>query len=75
MRAHGLRRLTSERCGHLAQPDEHPVAVNGHGNRVFIGMANSPRLPDQPWPLPRKAADVPLVRRAATLCARLPDYG
>ncbi len=51
------------------------LAVNGHGNRELIGTAHPPRLPDQPWPLPRKAADVPLVRRAAALCARLPDYG
>jgi adenine-specific DNA-methyltransferase len=28
-----------------------------------------------PWPLPREASDVPLVRRAAALHARLPDYG
>ncbi|HEV7827579.1 MAG TPA: hypothetical protein VGP04_01780 [Pseudonocardiaceae bacterium] len=51
------------------------LAVNGHGNRVFIGTASSPQLPNQPWPLPREAGDVPLVRRAATLGARLPDYG
>jgi adenine-specific DNA-methyltransferase len=51
------------------------LAVNGHGSRVFIGTVNPPRLPDQPWPLPREAADVPLVRRAADLRARLPDYG
>ncbi|HET9118052.1 MAG TPA: hypothetical protein VFN75_08285 [Pseudonocardiaceae bacterium] len=51
------------------------LAVNGHGNRVFIGSADSPRQPDQPWPLPREGADVPLVRRAVTLRSRLPDYG
>jgi adenine-specific DNA-methyltransferase len=51
------------------------LALNGHVTHLFIGTANPPRLPDQPWPLPRKAADVPLVRRAAALTARLPDYG
>ncbi|MGH3752867.1 MAG: Eco57I restriction-modification methylase domain-containing protein [Pseudonocardiaceae bacterium] len=51
------------------------VAVNGHSTRVPIGTARPPAIPDLPWPLPRDASDVPLVRRAASLRARLSDYG
>jgi adenine-specific DNA-methyltransferase len=51
------------------------LAVNGHSTRVPIGTARSPVIPDLPWLLPRAAADVPLVRHAANLIARLSDYG
>jgi adenine-specific DNA-methyltransferase len=51
------------------------VAVNGHSTRVPIGTARPPVVPDLPWPLPRDASDGPLVRRAASLPARLSDYG
>jgi adenine-specific DNA-methyltransferase len=51
------------------------LAVNGRSTRVSIGIARPPVLPDLPWPLPRDASDVPLVRRATTLRARLSDYG
>jgi adenine-specific DNA-methyltransferase len=51
------------------------LAVNGHSTRVPIGTARSPVIPDLPWPLPRAADDVPLVRHSANLTARLSDYG
>ena len=51
------------------------VAGNGQLTRAGIGSACPPARPDLPWPLPREASDVPLVRRAALLPARLPDYG
>ncbi|HKS50815.1 MAG TPA: Eco57I restriction-modification methylase domain-containing protein [Pseudonocardiaceae bacterium] len=51
------------------------LAGNGQLIRVCIGSARPPERPDLPWPLPREVSDVPLVRRAATLGARLPDYG
>jgi adenine-specific DNA-methyltransferase len=51
------------------------LTVNGQPTRVPIGLASPPVRPDLPWPLPRAASDVSLVRRAATLRARLSDYG
>lgn len=51
------------------------LTANGHATRIPIGLARPPVLPDRPWPLPRDASDVPLVRRAASLPARLADYG
>jgi adenine-specific DNA-methyltransferase len=51
------------------------LAVNGQLTQASIGSVCPPGRSDLPWPLPREAADVPLVRRAATLHARLPDYG
>jgi len=51
------------------------LAVNGQPTRAWIGSARPPSRPDLPWPLPREVSDVPLVRRATTLHARLPDYG
>lgn len=50
------------------------LTVNGQPTRAPIGLASLPVRPDLPWPLPRQASDVSLVRRAATLCARLSDY-
>lgn len=51
------------------------LTVNGHSARQAIGTARPPVIPDLPWPLPRDVSDVPLVRRAARLPARLSDYG
>lgn len=51
------------------------LAGNGQPIQVRVGSACAPLRPDLPWPLPREASDVQLVRRAATLQPRLPDYG
>jgi adenine-specific DNA-methyltransferase len=51
------------------------LEVNDEPTPARIGSACPPARPDLPWPLPRRDSDVPLVRRAATLHARLPDYG
>jgi adenine-specific DNA-methyltransferase len=63
---------------HGASPGEIRCAalgVNGQLTRVGIGAACAPARPDLPWPLPRSDSDLPVVRRAATLDARLVDYG
>jgi adenine-specific DNA-methyltransferase len=49
-------------------------ALHGHPRRVSIGLTSPPVRPDLPWPLPRDSSDLPLMRRAATLLARLSDY-
>jgi adenine-specific DNA-methyltransferase len=51
------------------------LAANGQPARAGIGSALPPARPDLPWLLPREVSDVPLLRRASTLHARLPDYG
>ncbi len=51
------------------------LTANGQVSRALIGAARPPAVPDLPWPLPRECADLPLVRRAARLPARLSDYG
>ncbi|MBV9059719.1 MAG: hypothetical protein JO296_15235 [Pseudonocardiales bacterium] len=51
------------------------LGMNGQPTRTGIGSACPPARPDLPWPLPRSDSDVPLVRRAAILHARLADYG
>lgn len=51
------------------------LAGNGQPIQVRVGSACAPVRPDLPWPLPREASDVQLVRHAGTLHPRLPDYG
>jgi adenine-specific DNA-methyltransferase len=51
------------------------IAVNGRAEVKKLAVATIRRESDSPWMLPRRPSDAPMIKKAASLSARLGDYG